>query len=53
MFLDFVELIRTTGAHIAEAIMLSLAQNKIDILKYKLMMEQLLCLLKELECRQE
>ena len=33
VFLDFVELIRTTGAHIAEAIMLSLAQNKVDILK--------------------
>ena len=33
VFLDFVELIRTTGTHIAEAIMLSLAQNKVDILK--------------------
>ena len=32
VFLDFVELTRT-GAHIAEAIMLSLAQNKVDILK--------------------
>ena len=33
MLLDFVELIRTTGAHIAEAILLSLAQHKVDILK--------------------
>ena len=33
VFLDFVELIRTTGAHIAEAIMLSLAQHMVDILK--------------------
>ena len=32
VFLDFVELIRTTGAHIAEAIILSLAQYKVDIL---------------------
>ena len=33
MFLDFVELIRATGAHIAEAIILSLTQHKVDILK--------------------
>ena len=33
VFLDFVKLIITTGAHIAEAIMLSLAQNKVDMLK--------------------
>ena len=31
VFWDFVELIRTIGAHIAEAIMLSLAQHKVDV----------------------